>query len=233
MALSLNDNGAVYQDPSGNGDFTDISFFGFIKVSSLGISQSIFTNGHGGSFGQGYRFNIHSGNTLRIDINYVASINSTFAIPDTTGYHFVGLQRRASDSKWLIYMDSATPQELGTNNPYGNDSNAGMVVGGSMLNGTITPDFQGLIARAGYWDRLLTSTEIGDLLDGSITPQSLTTNLLFALPFVDGDLLNNDSGSLGDFTQNGTLTYSSDEPFSGASTSVKDLIGGGFIPFSR
>lgn len=175
-------------------------------------------DGHSGGFGQGYHFYVNTDNTLRLDISFVAGINSTLTIPDT-GWHHVGFQRRASDSKWIIWLDNSS-EELGTNSPFGNDTNAGMVIGGRMINGTITPGFSGTLAYTGYWTQLLSGANITDLYDGDLDPWDITTSLLLAMDYPDGDLGNNNTGSLGDFTTNGTITYSSDDPFGLAALTI-------------
>lgn len=210
MSLYLNDNGAVYQDPTQSTSTDDLSFFGFIKRHSNTDTQ-IFWNGHSGSYGQGWSLNVNdipSGGALRIDVAYKASLASSLTITDTSEWHFVGVQRISGT--WYIYLDDEV-QSVGTTDPYGLDGNSLMLIGGWVNDGSVEYESTAYYAEFGYWESVLTSANRIALRTKVSVPSDITTGLKVYLPFEDGDLGNN-TEAYGDFTLGGTTTYNSSEP---------------------
>lgn len=211
MAFYSNDNGSIYQDPSPSTDQTDVSFFGWVKVADLTQDTYIFANHHSGGFGQGWALILDdngSGSELKIDVAFVASLSSTLTITDTD-WHFVGLQRRASDGEWIVFLDDER-EEVGSSSPFGIGEDSIMAVGARNVNGSLSYIGEAYWCQVGYWEQLLSDADILDLRCRISDPADITTSLVAALDFPSGDLVNN-PGSAGDFTAGGTTTYDSDE----------------------
>lgn len=204
-ALSLNNNGAVYKHQSPSNDFSDISFFAWVKIDTNDQYNIIFMDGHGGGFGQGFEFgvkdNAHS-NHLFIDIAYVAGVESALVINDND-WHFVGIQRRASDSKWVFWLDGSSDVPGNASDPYGNGGESMMVIGGENIDESVSPAFSGEIAKVGFWEQLLSSGDIASLYAGADV-SSIPTSLVVDLP-LDGGSWGTNGGSGGTFSENGTL----------------------------
>lgn len=200
-ALSLNDNGVLYDDPSEATNTDNISFFAWIKLDALNRDHTIWMNGHGGSFGQGYQFYVKDTNVLSIDVAYVAGLDSALEITDTD-WHFVGFVRNSGT--WTVYLDDQS-EVVGTNSPFSIGSESLEVVGGWVNDGVATAQFEGRIAQLGYWEAVLDSTNIANLLAGD-TPDTISTGLVVHLALNDDTAWGTNPGSDGDFTTSGTLT---------------------------
>lgn len=216
-SLSLSNNGALYHTPACSNDFSDISFFCFVKIATKNQANVVFTNGHSGDFGQGFLFLIDDdagGNKLGVDISFVSFKSGTLAITDAN-WHFVGFQRRASDGVWILWLDSNS-EEVGTGDPFGNDGSSKTVVGGANDVGSVTHEFSGLISRVGFWEQLLSSTDITNLRTGSLV-SSIPTSLVVDLPLDNSSAWGTNGGTGGNFTEDGTLTLNPDNPFASSS----------------
>ncbi len=224
MSLYLDNNGGVYQDPTQSGEDVGFSFFCWIKVDTNDQYHVIFSNGHFGDYGQGWTLllsNVEDGQVLAIECSYVAYLESSLQIADNN-WHFVGVTRRSTDDVWTIYLDEDL-EEVGDSYVYSIGSESSMGVGGLNVSGSITVELSGTIAYVAYWEAVLSGANIANLESCTNTPDDFQTGLKVYLPFVSGDLLNNDE-DFGDFSQEGTLTYSSDTPCA-ASSVVKTLNG--------
>ncbi len=200
-ALSLSDNGALYKTTDQKDN--NIAFFCWIKRSADG-SKDIFFNGNNGSYGEGYSFRLNSSDVLAIDLSYLAELASSFDLTGDTDWHFVGFQRRGT--QWVIYFDDQE-EVVGTTDPYSISASQKIIVGGKNSDGTVTYNFDGLIAKVGYWTRTLTDDEIlafkrsGDPAD--------VGDAVIDLPLNNSGAWGTNEGSGGNLSTDGTLTLSS------------------------
>ncbi len=201
-ALLLSDNGALYKttDQVDN----NISFFCWIKKSADG-SKDIFLNGNNGTYGKGFSFRLNSSNKLVIDLSYLAELASSFDLTGDSNWHFVGFTRNSGT--WKIYLDGAS-EVVGTTSPYGITSNEKIVIASKNSDGAIAYNFDGYIARVGYWQSVISDANIASLLAGA-TVASIG-GAYIDLPLNDSGAWGTNGGSGGNLTTDGTLTLGTD-----------------------
>jgi len=197
-ALLLSDNGALYKTTDQVDD--NISFFCWIKKSADG-SKDIFSNGNNGSFGEGFSFRLNSSNKLAIDLSYLAELASSFDLTGDSAWHFVGFTRNSGT--WKIFFDGSS-ETVGTTNPYGISADKKIIIGGKNNDGTVAYNFDGDIARAGYWESVISDANIALLYAGSLV--SDIGGAYIDLPLNDSGAWGTNGGSGGNLTTDGTLT---------------------------
>lgn len=121
--------------------------------------------------------------------------------------------------------------------------NGSVIRFGNMFNAG--DDRDGRMAELSFWDRILTDSEIVSLSKG-FSPLFLPNNLFFYAPLIgrnspEIDIVGGTAGTLTNTTNvtHPRIIYPSSSQMrgfkysAGVASVVKDLIGGGFIPFSR
>lgn len=215
-------SGNLYNDTAQSTLTDNFSFATWVYLNATGSSMEFFMNGVGGGFGQGWEFRYSgSAGKFQIDVSYVTGLSGSTTPSSGTWYHIVITR---SSTSWKLYVNGSDDGVSDTSDPYSLDSSAKTVVFGVNDSGTsTTQEANGRLAYLGYWERVLTGTEISNLASCSTVPADLTTNLVISLPLTDSGSFGTNGGSGANFSTSGTL-YIADNPSSCAvASSVKTL----------
>lgn len=185
-----------------------LSFFTWIKLGSTGNNFMIFRNGIDTSFGQGYGFYISgTDGTLNIDVSFVANLQATNLAITDTNEHFVGFTCDAQGN-WVIYLDGSS-QAVGHSVPFSLDSSSATCFNVE-YNGSGTfavNNEDGTYEGAGFWERMLNTSEINNMFNHRIAPNKLasTANLVMYLAFTNSGNWGLNSGTGANLTVTGTI----------------------------
>jgi len=225
------------------GNTTNISFGGWINAESWVNEATFFMNGVTGGFGQGYALQqlVSGGNKIRIDLAFVAAIVSTSTFSTGTWIHVMATR---GASTWNIYINGAS-EATSTSSPFGLDTNSNTVLGARVNSGgTYDNHFDGLMAEWAFWTRELSAAEVASLAKG-YSPQFFSDSMISYKPLTGPSATTDYIDDPSAWTASGTANAahpriyypSSFQTYAvaagGVSTSVKDLIMSGLIPFAR
>lgn len=201
-----------------------------LESTGSGVVQSILFNGVDGGYGQGMGMVVDN-NVLKGLFPFVAWVGGSSSLSTGTWYH--GAFVRTSGTAQL-YLNGSTAGSSSASSPYSSDTNADTTIGARR---TTAPSFDwyfdGLIGEVAMWNTAISGATITALAGGA-DADDYSTNLLFYKKFRDsGEARTDEVDTYTNWTIGNTPIYSSDDPYGGASTSVKDMMGMGFIPFAR
>lgn len=225
MAAQSSTDAGMLEVASVSSAVTDISIAAWVKISSTGRQHFIFENGVTGGFGQGYGVFVEAAdNKVHVDIAFVADVAGTTVLSSGVWYHVVVTYTALN---WTIYINGSS-DGTGAGVPFALDANAKTTWFGYNDSGTtFVKNFNGDLAEVGFWDRVLTGTEISNLASCSKKPGDLTTNLLVYLPLTSSASFGTNQGSGGNFTVDGTLTQTTPPSLCGVVTNFLSLLGTG------
>lgn len=199
----------------------NISLSLWLYLNATGRDHNIFENGITGGFGEGWGLNVSgSDNKLHIDVAFVVDITFTTALSASTWYHVV-ITRATT---WTAYLNGVS-DGTGTGVPFSIGGSDKTVLFGYNDSGSgVTASSSIRLANVGFWDRVITSTEISNLSSCSQVPSNLSSNLLVSLPLDNSGTFGTNGGSGGNFTTGGSLALA-DGPSQCTRTA------GNFFPF--
>lgn len=178
-----------------------------------------------------------TGGTISFIRNGIAYHNTATSF-GTGAWHHILLERNSGT--WKIFYDNTDIGPNNTDNP--NNPTQHLGIGCQAENNAIKfRNWDGKLAEMAFWERVLTTAEKTALFNG-YAPSFFLKNLVFYAPLIreltdvkSGNTLTNASTTVADhpkiiYPPAPTSFYT---PTAAAATSVKDLIMGGIIPFSR
>lgn len=212
MAKSISFAGGTdyieYNNPSnfvtGSSSF---SVFSWIKTSTTGVRQAIFSFGQGGSLNNNkaaYLY-VSTGNLPKLDLAQVAGPTGTVTLTDNV-WHLVGVVNNAGTMQ--LYVDGKADGASQAMSPI---IALGLVRTARSLNGDSAFAFTGLIDEPRIYQRALTATEITELYLGF---EPATTNLLGLWRFNEGTGITaaDESGAANDGVLTNSPTWSTTVP---------------------
>lgn len=204
-ANSATDSGSLSRTfVDGSTDNFSLSFW--INFNTVTSDQNyVFMNGHSGSSGAGWGLYFSgTDQKLHADVCFVSDVSFSQVFTASTWYQVVLTK---SSGTWTLYVNGSAATTTGSGTPFTPDSST--IFFGWNNDGTITNGTSIQLAECGYWNRVLTGTEIAGLSTCANKPGDFTTNLIVYLPLTTSASFGTNLGSGGNFTLNGTLAQTS------------------------
>lgn len=183
----------------------NITFLMWAYLDAVGADMVLFQNGH--SDGNGYNMFVASDGTFRLDLSFVAALNTLVTLSPSTWYH---LAFRRSSGTWQGFIDGSPAGGTISNSPNGPGSNT-RVGARSDSGGTASRFLDGAVDDVRFYSRALSDAEIGEVYDYGLdinNPDVSATSLQGWWKFDESSGNASDSsGNSRTLTNNNTATY--------------------------
>lgn len=222
-ANSHTNSGSLYRNSVTTAN-DDISLSFWAYFNSLSSDQyQVFQNGTTGGFGEGWGLYVSASDSkFHIDVAFVVDITFNTVLSTGTWYQCILIR---DSGTWKMYINGTQEGNTATDDPFGIGGSDKTVLFGYWSDGsTLANDATDMrLSKVGFWDRVLTGTEISNLASCSTTPDDYSTNLLVSLPLDNSGTFGTNGGSAGNFTTNGSLALADDPAQCSAAPTVHHL----------